>query len=131
MFGDVWSWAGKLRRIELSIGIKAYLVNMELKKLVDDLAFWEQNKTFDVVEIAARIHHRVVQIHPFQNGNGRWSRMLANIYLKQNGLQPTAWNENLLFKENPHRDDYINALKQADNGNYSALIKLQKNTVSK
>lgn len=131
MFGDVWSWAGKLRRIELSIGIKAYLVNMELKKLVDDLAFWEQNKTFEVVEIAARIHHRVVQIHPFQNGNGRWSRMLANIYLKQNGLQPTAWNENLLFKENPHRDDYINALKQADNGNYSALIKLQKNTVSK
>lgn len=131
MFGDVWSWAGKLRRIELSIGIKAYLVNMELKKLVDDLAFWEQNKTFDVVEIAARIHHRVVQIHPFQNGNGRWSRMLANIYLKQNGLQPTAWNENLLFKENPRRDDYINALKQADNGNYSALIKLQKNTVSK
>ena len=131
MFGDVWSWAGKLRRIELSIGIKAYLVNMELKKLVDDLAFWEQNKTFDVFEISARIHHRVVQIHPFQNGNGRWSRMLANIYLKQNGLQPTAWNENLLFKENPHRDDYINALKQADNGDYSVLIKLQKNTVSK
>jgi len=37
MFGDVWEWAGKLRQVELSIGVKAYLVGMEIKKLVDDL----------------------------------------------------------------------------------------------
>lgn len=65
---------------------------------VNNKTFWEQNKSFAVVEIAARIHHRAVQIHPFLNGNGRWSRMLVNIYLKQNGLQPTKWNENLLSK---------------------------------
>lgn len=86
MFGEVWEWAGKLRQVELSIGVKAYLVSTELKKLVDDLEFWEQNRSFDVIETASRIHHRSVQIHPFLNGNGRWSRMLANIYLKQNGL---------------------------------------------
>ena len=129
MFGDVWDWAGKLRQVELSIGVKAYLVSTELKKLVDDLAFWEEHKSFDVIEISARLHHRAVQVHPFQNGNGRWSRMLANIYLKQNGLTPTKWNENLLSKENPHRDDYINALKLADNGDYSELIELQSNTI--
>lgn len=125
MFGDVWEWAGKIRTVELSIGIKAYLVSTELKKLVDDLEFWEQNKTFDVIEIASRLHHRAVQIHPFKNGNGRYSRMLANIYLKQNGLEPTKWNENLLSKENLHRDDYISALKKADKNDYSDLIKLQ------
>jgi len=43
MFGDVWEWAGKLRQVELSIGVKAYLVGMEIKKLVDDLEFWNQN----------------------------------------------------------------------------------------
>ncbi len=129
MFGDVWDWAGKIRQVELSIGVKAYLVSTELKMLVDDLAFWEENKSFDVIEIASRIHHRAVQIHPFKNGNGRWSRMLANIYLKQNGLQPTKWNEDLLAKENPHRDDYIEALKEADNGDYSKLIELQSNTL--
>ncbi|MCW9026988.1 MAG: mobile mystery protein B [Thiovulaceae bacterium] len=129
MFGDVWDWAGKIRQVELSIGVKAYLVSTELKMLVDDLAFWEENKSFDVIEIASRIHHRAVQIHPFKNGNGRWSRMLANIYLKQNGLQPTKWNEDLLAKENPHRDDYIEALKVADNGDYSKLIELQSNTI--
>jgi len=129
MFGDVWDWAGKMRQVELSIGVKAYLVSTELKKLVDDLAYWEEYKSFDVVEIAARLHHRAVQIHPFKNGNGRWSRMLANIYLRQNGLQPTKWNENLLAKENPHRDDYIQALKKADNGSYEELIKLQGNVL--
>jgi Fic-DOC domain mobile mystery protein B len=129
MFGDVWDWAGKTRQVELSIGIKAYMVGMELKKLVDDLEFWNRNKSFEVVEIAARLHHRAVQIHPFKNGNGRWSRMLANIYLRQNGLQPTKWNEDLLSKENPHRDDYIKALKMADNGDYSTLIKLQANPI--
>ncbi len=129
MFGDVWEWAGKLRQVELSIGIKAYMVSMELKKLVDDLEFWEQNKSFEVIEIASRIHHRAVQIHPFLNGNGRWSRMLANIYLKQNGLNPTKWNENLLAKINPKRDKYIKALKKADAGNYEDLIKLHSNGV--
>jgi len=125
MFGDVWDWAGKLRKSELSIGVKAYLVSTEIKKLIDDITFWEENKTFDTIEIASRIHHRAVQIHPFLNGNGRWSRMLANIYLKQNGLSPTKWNENLLSKENLHRDDYIKALKKADKGDYRDLIKLQ------
>jgi len=129
MFGDVWDWAGKLRQVEFSIGVKAYMVPIELKKLVDDLKYWDKNKTFCVVETAARLHHRAVQIHPFKNGNGRWSRMLANIYLKQNGLNPTKWNEDLLSKENPHRDDYIKSLKLADKADYSKLIELQSNTL--
>ena len=127
MFGDVWEWAGKLRQIELSIGVKANMVSIELKKLVDDIEFWEKNKSFKIIEIASRIHHRAVQIHPFLNGNGRWSRMLANIYLKQNGLNPTKWNENLLSKTNTKRDEYIKALKKADLGDYEDLIKLQGN----
>ena len=75
MFGDVWEWAGKLRQCELSIGVKAYLVSTELKKLVDDIEFWDKNRTFDSIETATRIHHRAEQKHPFQNGNGRWARI--------------------------------------------------------
>jgi fido (protein-threonine AMPylation protein) len=55
MFGDVWEWAGKLRQVELSIGVKAYLVGMEIKKLVDDLEFWHQNRIFETIEIASRL----------------------------------------------------------------------------
>lgn len=125
MFAEVWEWAGKLRHVELSIGVKAYLVSTEMKKLVDDVVYWEAHQSFDVIEIAARVHHRAVQIHPFLNGNGRWSRMLANIYLKQHGLQPTTWNENLLSKENLHREEYIKALKKADDGDCRGLIQMQ------
>ena len=84
--------------------------------------------TFNIYEIATKNHHRAVQIHPFQNGNGRWSRMLANIYLKQNGSIPVKWQENLLSKENPKQDKYIKALKDAGNGDYSELIEIHKIT---
>jgi len=128
MFGNVWDWAGKFRKVELSIGIKAYLVPTTLKELADDIAFWDKYKTFDIFETATRIHHRTVQIHPFQNGNGRWSRMLANIYLRQNGSMPVKWQEDLLSKENPKRDEYIKALKMADNGYYKTLIEMHRVT---
>ena len=128
MFGNVWDWAGKFRQVELSIGIKAYQVPTSLKELTDYIAYWDKHKTFEIYEIATRIHHRAVQIHPYKNGNGRWSRMLANIYLRQNGSMPVKWQEDLLSKENPKRDEYIKALKSADNGDYSSLIEMHKVT---
>ncbi len=57
-----------------------------------------------------------------------WSRMLANIYLRQNGKMPVRWQEDLLAKENPKRSEYIEALKKADNGDYNDLIELHKIT---
>ncbi len=128
MFVNVWNWAGKFRQVELSIGIKAYQIPTALKELADDIVYWNENKTFDIYEMATRIHHRAVQIHPYKNGNGRWSRMLANIYLRQNGSMPVKWQENLLSKENPKRDEYIQALKNADVGDYSNLIEMHKVT---
>lgn len=128
MFGNVWDWAGKLRQVELSIGIKAYLVPIELKKLCDDIEYWDKNKTYDIYELVARMHHRAVQIHPFQNGNGRWGRMLANIYLRQHGKMPVRWQENMLAKENPKRNEYIAALKKADDGDYQNLVGMHRVT---
>ena len=128
MFGDVWDWAGKFRHVELSIGIKAYKVPTALKELADDIEFWDKNKTFDIYETATRIHHRAVQIHPYKNGNGRWSRMFANIHLRQNGSMPVKWQEDLLSKENSKRDEYIQALKDADIGDYLSLIEMHRLT---
>jgi len=128
MFGNVWKWAGKFRHMELSIGIKAYQVPSALKELTEDLHYWETHRTFDLYETSARVHHRAVQIHPFQNGNGRWSRMLANIYLRQHGAMPVKWQEEELAKNNPHRNSYIQALKEADRGDYAALIRLHRKT---
>jgi len=101
---------------------------MELKKLCDDIEYWDKNKTYDIYELIARMHHRAVKVHPFYNGNGRWSRMLANIYLRQHGKMPVCWQEDMLAKENPKRSEYIAALKKADNGNYKGLIEMHRVT---
>ena len=39
---------------------------------------------------------------------------------------PVKWQEDLLSKENLKRDEYIQALKTADNGDYSSLIEMHR-----
>jgi Fic-DOC domain mobile mystery protein B len=91
MFGDVWKWAGQRRQTDsTNIGIPSHQIDTSLHDLLEDLAAWRKFNTVDAIERAARLHHRAVQIHPFHNGNGRWSRMLANIMLTQDGSAPTA-----------------------------------------
>lgn len=80
----------------------------------------------EVDEIAARIHHRLVQIHPFLNGNGRWARLITNIYLKKQLHRTLQWPEETLQEDSPFRKKYIAALKKADDGNYQALQKIHR-----
>ena len=49
--------------------------------LTEDLSCWDQSGMCSL-EQATRLHHRAVWIHPFMNGNGRWARLLANIWLR-------------------------------------------------
>jgi Fic-DOC domain mobile mystery protein B len=128
MYYDVWEWAGTVRKTELSLGVDKSQIFIQLKYLCDDISFWEKNKTYDVYEIAARIHYHAVRIHPFPNGNGRWSRMLANVYLIQNGLTPVKWQENELAKNNELRKYYIDCIKNADRGDFKDFLELHKNT---
>lgn len=64
MFGDVWSWAGTFRTSGKNIGVFHLQISTELKKLLDDAAYWlEQNTFTNSDEVAALIHHRLVAIH--------------------------------------------------------------------
>jgi Fic-DOC domain mobile mystery protein B len=122
MFGLIWRWAGERRKKELNLGVDSSMIDVEIKKLLDDLTFWD--KAMDAIEISARLHHRLVKIHPFYNGNGRWSRLVSNLYLKNKLDQFIVWPEDDLFIENELRAIYIKALQAADKGNYLPLIKL-------
>lgn len=125
MFGKVWRWAGELRQRDLNIGVPFHQVEPQLHGLAEDLARW-QEFGHDLVEQAARLHFRAVKIHPFLNGNGRWSRMLANILLKQNRSPIIEWPEGVIGTESVIRDEYIAAIKQADDGDEDALIALHR-----
>ena len=126
MFGNVWTWAGKIRHTEKNLGVKPFQIETSLQDLLKDLFVW-QNSDMDLIEQAARLHHKAVWIHPFDNGNGRWSRLLASIWLKQNGGNVIVWPENDMTKGTSIiRDEYLKALRAADNGNYDKLTDIHR-----
>lgn len=127
MYGDVWKWAGEFRRSEKNIGIPWIQIAVELKSLLDDTKYWIENKTYSPEEIAIRLKHRIVSILCFSNGNGRHSRMMADIIMESIfGNEIFTWHQSNMVKANETRKKYINALKEADNGNIKPLIEFAK-----
>ena len=80
MYGEVWDWAGQFRTQNINIGVDHWQIQTQLYDLIENLKVWESSG-MDLLEQATRLHHRAVEIHPFPNGNGRWGRMLTNIWL--------------------------------------------------
>jgi len=128
MYSDVWKWAGEFRRTNKNIGIEWSQIGIELKMLIDDTKYWIKNKTYEPAEIAIRFKHRIVAIHCFPNGNGRHSRMMADIIMEHVfGSEVFSWHESNMVKANNTRKEYITALREADDGNIDPLIKFAKN----
>jgi Fic-DOC domain mobile mystery protein B len=125
MFSDVWTWAGETRTTNLNLGVPWHQVQTGMQNLCDDLAYWQTHWP-DFVEQAAHLHHRAVHIHPFLNGNGRWSRLLANIWLKLNKQPLTEWPEEVIGETSVIRDEYLTAIRAADSGEYVPLIELHR-----
>jgi fido (protein-threonine AMPylation protein) len=73
-------------------------------------------------EIGARFHHRLVFIHPFPNGNGRHSRLMTDVLMKDLGARRFTWGQGSLVSPSDLRKKYITALKSADNGNIKPLL---------
>lgn len=122
MFGDTWKWAGNIRRTEKNIGIAPENIYVELKTLCEDIETQLKNGDWGLDEIAARFHHRLVSIHPFPNGNGRFSRTMTDLLLVQNGQKRFSWGDADLVSDGDTRTRYISALKAADNSDYAPLF---------
>jgi Fic-DOC domain mobile mystery protein B len=127
MYGDVWNWAGTFRTSEKNIGIKSYLIGVELKQLLDDAIYWTQNKTYNSQEIAIRFKHRLVSIHCFANGNGRHSRLIADLIMeKLYNEKFFSWGSTNLVKATEVRAEYIKAVRKADQEDLLPLIAFAK-----
>ena len=124
LFGDVWDWAGKFRNTGKNIGIDPLHIPVALHALMGDAKYWANNKTYSALEAAIRFHHKLVEIHPFPNGNGRHARIMADAVLERvYGAQPIDWaGGHDLQKMNVRRIEYIAALKAADGGDYAPLL---------
>lgn len=124
LFGEVWDWAGSFRLTERNIGIDPRQIVEQLPMLLGDARYWAENKTFSPLEAAARFHHRLVQIHPFPNGNGRHGRIAADVFLKAYyDHPPVEWASGTNIQaDSERRNMYIQALQSADNHNFGPLL---------
>ena len=123
MFGSVWDWAGKKRKTNKNIGVDKTHITVEIRKLLDDCRFWIENNTFQPDEIAIRFSHRLVKIHVFPNGNGRHSRLIADILISNVFNRPVfTWGHSDLAKKSSVRTEYLYAIHKADYDDYDALI---------
>ena len=121
MFAEVWKWAGTYRGSDKSIGVPKERIPEEMKKFCDDSAYWQQHNSYDAVEIALRIHHRLVWIHPFVNGNGRHARLVTDLFLQSQKLAPFTWGAQLGRPIEEVRQIYVSGLRAADEGDLDPL----------
>jgi len=123
MFGEVWEWAGKYRKTNvIPIGIEPFKIPMAMVELAQDVLYWLQRlQENPYIEISARIHHRLAWIHPFTNGNGRFSRFVSDLFLFSYRCSLPVWPGGL-SREGPFRQHYLEVLREADKGDFKPLI---------
>jgi len=127
MFGVIWKWAGKIRKTNKNIGVDKFQISVELKILLDDCQFWIIHQTFEPDEIAIRFKHRLVKTHIFPNGNGRHSRLCADILISHGFNRPVfSWGTLNLANKGETRKRYLDAIYQADKGIYGPLIEFAR-----
>ena len=124
LFGEVWIWAGQFRKTEKNIGVDPIQISIRLRELLDDVKYWVNHETYSPKEAALRFHHRLVFIHPFPNGNGRHARFYADDLLEKiYNSDRVDWSSGYdLQQMNLRRQQYINALRTADTGDYTKLF---------
>ncbi|MBS4066365.1 MAG: Fic family protein [Chitinophagaceae bacterium] len=91
----------------------------ETPALMGDFIEWirteEQKKELHPVQLAALVHYKFVRIHPFDDSNGRTSRLLMNYFLLRYGYAPIVINSS-------DKKNYLAALNRADSGDINSFV---------
>lgn len=138
-FGFIFpDWAGKFRTIDVIVGeyepphysqIAILVKNLcdDLKERLQHIPSLENEEQFlaEVISLLAWFQHRFVWIHPFKDYNGRVARLLTNLLALNLGLPIIV----IKAETGSDRERYINAVKAADQHDYSKLEKLIANAL--
>ncbi|OIO19383.1 MAG: cell filamentation protein Fic [Candidatus Magasanikbacteria bacterium CG_4_10_14_0_8_um_filter_32_14] len=113
-------WAGRYRNANVIIGGAKHTPPdaLQMPQKMRDLITWlaSQKNKLNVIELTALLHHKLVHIHPFFDGNGRTARLTMNLFLMQAGYP-------LVVIMKTDRKKYYDVLDKADSGKYEPLIK--------
>ena len=123
MFGEVWSWAGNFRSRESTIGIAPEQIGVETEQLMGSIGF-QVVGTQSKRHIIANLHHQLVKIHLFPNGNGRHARLVCDVLSQCLEIETPHWNGQNLIDREESRKLYLLSLRHADKtGSLEPLIK--------
>lgn len=80
LYGRIWGWAGQNRRHMLNIGVEPSYVALELSTAIDTIQYrWEHTTDWSARQLGIAAHAECVRIHPFVDGNGRSTRLYADL----------------------------------------------------
>jgi Fic family protein len=104
----VGRYADLARYVRVETGRYEFPSPAEIPPLMGDFAKW-LGAAPDTPEVAFTAHRRLVNIHPFNDGNGRTGRLLMNLILIRGGYPPVAVRQE-------DRPAYIRALQESQAG---------------
>jgi Fic-DOC domain mobile mystery protein B len=114
------------RTSDKSIGVPWAQVPSAIHNLLSNVKYHIDHQTYPLDEIAARLHHKLVEIHPFANGNGRHARYITDTLLKSMGSNPFSWGKSKdprgIDRTGETRQIYIESLKRADKKDMTPLL---------
>jgi Fic-DOC domain mobile mystery protein B len=124
MFNDTWKWAGEYRQTEKNLGVEVWKIQPSVVDACSDAQYLiATGDPMGPDEVAIRLHHRLVSVHPFPNGNGRHGRLMADIVVMKVLGQPRfSWGHRGLGQSGGTRSKYLSALKIADSGHGFASL---------
>jgi Fic family protein len=114
-------WAGRYRSVGVRISGSRHAPPNPLKvpTLMEELFAWYASQAMaHPVEVAADLHLRLAQIHPFIDGNGRVCRLAMNLHLMQHGYPLT-----IIRAANTQRAEYYQALSDSDQSADSGVFR--------
>lgn len=126
MLKDVWKFAGTIRKVDLANPDfhRSFDVRPALFQLEKDLNVWMEFQTYPIEEMMAIFHERLLTIHPFRDGNGRWSRLVTEFICRKEGFAIPHWGK-YYTDDDKRRTAYIDAVKNArHNLDNKALIQV-------
>lgn len=132
--GDVYEWAGKYRTVNISKGEFTFAMARHIPTLMDAFeknvlnrftpcSFESDAETIHAVSV---VHVELLLIHPFRDGNGRISRLLAVVMGLQAGYPPFDFS----CMEGDNRTRYFSAVQEGMRGSYQPMETIFKDVLS-
>ena len=123
MFGGIWRGAGRYRTTGGAAGWEPGRIPGGVRMLLEDAEGWIRFSTYPVREAAVRLHHRLMVIRPWANGNGRHARLFADVVVAAAGEEPLGWGAGTPAEDaEAVRARYLDAMRAADEGDVAPLL---------